>query len=263
LSNVLALFGLERDAIDAFKHLAHDAAGVKEDDTLAYERILKRSLIGQTVFQRKDEALNQRAKIIYEEIKPFLDGDSLLDIGCGNGLISNLAKDHFKQIQLLDVVKYLPRGLGLPFVPYTEGQLLPIRHVFDTVLLLTVLHHANNPDELLRSAWGATRKKLIIIESVVGIRLAEPPVKYDLVNSPLESQIAYATFVDWFYNRVLHDDVPVPYNFTTPETWERLFLRYKMRCVQTVHLGQDIDIGPEYHILFVLEKSIAEGSISA
>ena len=82
----------------------------------------------------------------------------------------------------------------------------------------------------------------------------EPPVKYELVKLSDEDQIAYATFVDWFYNRVLHDDVPVPYNFTTVENWQATFLQYNMRLAQTIHLGQDIEIGPEYHVLFVLEK---------
>jgi hypothetical protein len=69
-----------------------------------------------------------------------------------------------------------------------------------------------------------------------------------------ESQIGYAAFVNWFYNRVQHDGVPVPYNFTTPEKWHSVFVQQGMQILQTKHLGQDIDIGPEYHILFVLQK---------
>jgi hypothetical protein len=106
----------------------------------------------------------------------------------------------------------------------------------------------------LKMAWAATRKRLIIIESVVGVHKAEPPVRYDLANASDENQIAYAAFVDWFYNRVLHDDVPVPYNFTTPERWQSTFLQHGMHLAHTIYLGQDIDIGPEYHVLFVLEK---------
>jgi hypothetical protein len=60
--------------------------------------------------------------------------------------------------------------------------------------------------------------------------------------------------VDWFYNRVLHDDVPVPYNFTTPSKWISLFVDNNMPLAAALHFGQDIDIGPEYHILFVLQK---------
>jgi SAM-dependent methyltransferase len=255
LSNVLALIGLSKGAIERFKTLACEQARINKDDTLvAYERELKAGLIGQKVGYMESDALAHRADVIYSEIEPFLCGDSLLDIGCGNGLISNLAKGRFKHIQLLDVVQYVPRALNLAFTLYTEGHPLPIEESFDTVLVLTVLHHSNDPIELLKLAWEATRKRLIIIESVVGVHNVRPPVKFELAKLDDDKQIAYAAFVDWFYNRVLHDNVPVPYNFTTPENWQSTFVKHNMRLAQTIHLGQDIDIGPEYHILFVLDK---------
>ncbi len=255
LNKVLALNGLGNEAIEKFKRRARTKAVAAGSFTLvAYERDLKAGLIGLIVPCKKDAALTHRANIICSQITTFLDGDSLLDIGCGNGLIANLLRDRFKTIQLLDVVEYVPKALNLPFKLYEEGQRLPITNSFDTVLLLTVLHHSNDPVELLKLAWGATKRRLIIIESVVGVHKEESAAKYELVNLPDSDQVAYAAFVDWFYNRVLHDNVPVPYNFTTPEKWQSIFLQYNMRLVQTTYLGQDIDMGPEYHILFVLEK---------
>ena len=253
LNKVLSAFGLQSEAIERFTAFAHSKAKV-EENTLVYERELKSGLIGMIKVPKRDEALTQRANLIYEELKPFLIGDSLLDIGCGDGRISILAKEHFSRCQLLDVVQFLPRSFSLPFVSYEEGQPLPVDQPFDTVFLLTVLHHASNPVKLLKLAWKATKKRLIIIESVVGIHVEQSAAKYDLIGLPDEAQIAYAGFVDWFYNRVLYDDVPVPYNFTTPETWQSVFLQHKMPCVKTIHLGQDINIGPEYHVLFILEK---------
>lgn len=255
LSKILNLLGLRNDAIERFKRLAIDKAIIEEDDPLvAYERDLKAGLIGQIKPHEKDDVLTERAKIVYSEIKPFLHGDSLLDIGCGNGMISNLAKAQFKNILLLDVVKYVPHALHLPFKLYKEGERLPINGQYDTVLLLTVLHHSNNPAELLKLAWEATRKRLIIIESVVGVHQLEPSIKYELVNLTDDDQIAYAAFVDWFYNRVLHDEVPVPYNFTTPEKWKSIFSEHNMPVTQAIQLGQDVEIGPEFHYLFVLDK---------
>ena len=254
LGRVLGLYGLGSEAIERFIRYARAQAKVAED-VAGYEGELKRSLTGVTLADTKDEALTQRARIICEEIAPFLQGDSLLDIGCGNGLIANLLKDRFTKILLTDVVKYVPAAFNLPFRRYTEGQPLPTADdSFDTVLLLTVLHHSTNPRELLKLAWGAAQKRLIIIESVIGVHQITSPLKYELVDMPDEDQIAFAAFVDWFYNRVLHDNVPVPYNFTTPERWQSIFVQNNMRLAQTIHLGQDIDIGPEYHILFVLEK---------
>jgi SAM-dependent methyltransferase len=257
LNKALALVGLGTEAIERFKRFAvTEARRLEFDSLVAYEYELKRHLLGQTSSWKMGATLTQRANIIREQISPFLQGDSLLDIGCGNGLISNLLKDRFKIIQLLDVVQYVTAPIDLPFALYKEGQTLPINQPsYDTVLLLTVLHHSYQPVQLLKLAWAATKKKLIIIESVVGIHQeAQPPVRYNLLKSSDEDQIAYAAFVDWFYNRVLNDDVPVPYNFTKPENWQATFLQNNMHLAQTIHLGQDIDVGPEYHVLFVLER---------
>jgi SAM-dependent methyltransferase len=254
LDKVLTLIGLNTTAVERFKELAAQKAQVDLYDPLvAYERDLKAGLIGMAVRNREAKVLAERAKTIYDEIRAYFIGESLLDIGCGNGLIANFARRDFSTVQLLDVVEYVTPGLNIPFQLYKEGS-LPTRDLYDTVLLLTVLHHSNNPVELLKSAWAVTRQRLIIIESVVGIHRLEPPAKYELIDLPDEDQVAYAAFVDWFYNRVLHDDVPVPYNYATPDKWKSIFLECGMHLTQTVHLGQDIDIGPEYHILFVLEK---------
>jgi SAM-dependent methyltransferase len=253
LGKVLALIGMDAEASEKFTRLAAESAK-KEKNILAYERRLKDALAGQTKGDNMDAAMIHRAKVVYKEIEPYLCGESLLDIGCGNGLISNLAKDRFKRIQLLDVVNYLDPTVKLQFTLYTEGHKLPVHGLFDTVLVLTVLHHSNKPVELLKMAWAVTKRRLIIIESVVGVHQAAQAPNYELVDSTEEDQIAYAAFVDWFYNRVLHDDVPVPYNFTTPKIWQKTFMDHNMPLAQTILFGQDIDIGPEFHVLFVLEK---------
>lgn len=258
LTQMLSLCGLEEPAIGNFKALAEHEARVNRYDTrVAYERELKAGLIGMINETVLDDTLSRRAETIKAQIEPHLEGNSLLDIGCGNGMIADLIQGHFEEVQLVDVKRYLPSRLRrqLSFTKYEEGEPLPFGRQFDTVLLLTVLHHSRNPRRLLKLAWGITRKKLIIIESVVGVHNLAQNVKYELVDSPDELQIGYAAFIDWFYNRVLHNDVPVPYNFTTPEAWKSEFEQKLMNIEHTIHLGQDIDIGPEYHILFVLQKA--------
>jgi SAM-dependent methyltransferase len=255
MTKVLSLIGLNEASIERFTKLAVEKAEIFQDGSLeGYEQELKAGLAGLIQSRKMDEALTERAHIIFQEIKSELAGDSLLDIGCGNGLISDLAKDRFKHVQLLDVVPYVSSSIHLPFVLYTEGSPLPIDELYDTVLVLVVLHHSNDPIKLLKLAWAATKKRLIIIESVVGVHEQKPSANYELTSSSDQDQIAYAGFVDWFYNRVLHDNIPVPYNFTTPERWHQTFLEHDMHLAQTTYFGQDIDIGPEYHVLFVLEK---------
>src|SRR5581483_11357875 len=195
LNSVLKLFGLDASTIEEFQALVLRKAQ-SEDTLVGYEKALKGGLVGQG--RKADAALNQRAEIIYNEIKGFFVGDSLLDIGCGNGLISKLAETLFERVRVMDVVDYVPKAFNLDFTLYTEGQAFPIDETFDTVLLLTVLHHATAPVEMLKLAWGATRKRLIIIESVVGVRAAQSAAKYELLDVSDEHQIAFAAFVDWF-----------------------------------------------------------------
>ena len=101
----------------------------------------------------------------------------------------------------MDVVSYLTQGLDLPFAEYSEGQPLPVKDRFDTVLLIAVLHHAEIPVDLLRKAWAATSKRLIIIESVVCVHQAAPGARTSYWMLPDDDQVGYAAFIDWFYNR--------------------------------------------------------------
>jgi SAM-dependent methyltransferase len=256
LSKMLRLAGFDDQAIAQFQDRVQTKAVLDRYDTrVAYERHLKAGLIGMTSAAKLKKTLTNRAKIVKGQIEPYLVGESLLDIGCGNGIIASLVKERFRDVRLLDVVDYTLPQLQLRFDTYKEEERLPTGgQQFDSVLLLTVLHHSNNPVELLRQAWDATAKRLVIIESVIGVHSLEEGIAYELADSSEELQIGYAAFIDWFYNRVLHDDVPVPYNFTSPERWSSVFAQHHMPVIVTKHLGQDIDIGPEYHVLFVLEK---------
>jgi SAM-dependent methyltransferase len=259
IEKVLSLMrGVDEQGIEDFIRIARAKARLP-GNTRDYEGELKRALEGRTRYWDKYyDALMKRAEIICREIGPFLDGSSLLDIGCGDGFIANKIRGRFTRIQLLDVVDYVPKTLDLPFAKYTEGDQLPVNGSFDTVLVLNVLHHSRDPIRLLKAAWSATEKRLIVIESVVGVHESEPPVNYELLTASDADQVAYAAFVDWFYNRVLHDNIPVPYNFTSPKQWMSIFSDNGMRLKEAIHLGQDIEIGPEYHILFVLEKQAGE-----
>jgi len=257
---ILDLNGFTDQEINCFKKTAREIARKEPANLKNCEFRLKNALTNVQNKTRMDVALEERAKIIYDEVAPYVIGESLLDVGCGNGLVANLLRKHFRgKVLVTDIKNYLFPGLHLRFKPYSEGSRLPCdrSEQFDTVLLIAVLHHATNPRELLRLAWAATRQRLIIIESVIGVRERHNDVQYDLVDSSLEDQTGYAVFIDWFYNRVLHDDVQVPYNFTTPERWKEVFDDEKMDLKHTQFLGQDIKIGPEYHVLFVLERAAA------
>jgi SAM-dependent methyltransferase len=253
ISHVADLLGLSHvartDAIETAFKAAKNVAS-----KLAFEKIVKQKLVAKCDRTKMNLAIRERSSAVYEEIKSHLQGQTLLDIGCGNGLISEMCLQHFSEVQLLDVMKYVSPEVKLPFLRYREGQKLPVERQYDTVLLLTVLHHSKNPLTLLKKAWKATGKRLIIIESIFGVHGKSATGKYKLAGFVEREQIAYAVFVDWLYNRVLHDKIPVPYNFTTPQKWKETFSRLDMHLIEAKNLGQDIEIAPELHFLFVLDK---------
>ena len=253
LSHVADLLGLSLAARTEAIETAFKAAS-SVSNALDFEQTLKQKFVAKCDRTKMNIAIRERSSIVYGEIKSYFLGGTLLDVGCGNGLIAEMSKRHFREVQLLDVVNYVSPEVKLPYRPYREGEKLPVEKGSDTVLLLTVLHHSNDPLTLLKETWKATGKRLIIIESVFGVHGESAAGKYKLAGFDEPDQVAYAVFVDWLYNRVLNDDIPVPYNFTTPQRWMETFSNLGMRLVESKNLGQDIKIAPELHFLFVLDK---------
>jgi hypothetical protein len=247
------MLGLDPDAkADVIDSTFSSARNVS--DAIEFEQIVKRKLVYGCDRSMMHEAIRERSSTIFGEIVGRFRGHSLLDVGCGNGLISQMSKPHFAEVQMLDVVNYVSPEITLPYLPYKEGEAFPVSKGYDTVLLLTVLHHSNDPMTLLKESWKTTNQRLIIIESVFGVHVQPPIGSYELAVLEEPEQIAYAVFVDWLYNRVLNDNIPVPYNFTTPERWLEIFVECGMHVAEIENLGQDIKIAPELHYMFVLER---------
>lgn len=200
------------------------------------------------------EAVYGRSVQVFNHVSRHFTGTSLLDVGCGNGLISKMSQALFPEIQLLDISNYVSPEVDLPFLRCEEGRPLPVSKGYDTVLLLMALHHSSDPAALLREAWRVTRRRLIIIESVFGVYTPPPVGVYELFQFEERDQLDYAIFVDWLYNKVLHDDIPVPYNFTTPDRWRQVFVDHHLPLVIDQNLGQDLTMAPELHFLFVIDR---------
>lgn len=195
----------------------------------------------------------RRTERIAAEVRAYCKGDSLLDVGCGDGKVAWSLRDLFTRVALTDVVPYVDSGVEIPFTLFKEGEFLPFADKFDTVLLLTVLHHAQDPLQLLREVRKVTQKRCIIIESLFGVDAGQKEPLSPLRQMAPEAQWKYAAFIDWLYNRVFRDGVPVPYNYNTPDGWNRVFRMTGWKVVEEVDLGVDQPIAPEHHYLFVVE----------
>lgn len=184
-------------------------------------------------------ALNGRSELIFNQIEPFIDGLSLLDIGSGEGMVSKLAQEKTGiSVVQLDVIDN--NRSGLPLVKF-DGKTIPFGdRAFDTSLVLTVFHHADNPIELLGETVRVTNSRIIVIESVS-------------LNSAHRGAQAFG---DWFYNRVLHDnDVNCPLNFQPITGWLDTFKQFPVRLSDIHLLGLDMKLAPEFHVRYVLEKT--------
>jgi SAM-dependent methyltransferase len=212
--------------------------------------------------------LQQRADWIYCLVQRHINGN-VIDVGCGPGEIAQKLADRKKmKVQLTDVAdiplrkKFAP---NLPFYHAKEGEKLPFKeNQFDSGLLITVMHHSNNPFFLLDELKRTARGNIAIIESVYGIDIKQSPSdevrKYPMMYKGFhaldeEQQRKYGTFLDWFLNKmILGNEINCPYNFTTPENWEKIFDEKGFELVHKQMLGIDQPVTPEYHVLYIIKK---------
>lgn len=144
-----------------------------------------------------------RAQIKFRRIESLISKEeSILDIGCGNGGVLLLLTKEGYRAKGIDVqdhnfysgnITELYNGKKLP---YSDKQ-------SDFGLLLTVLHHAQNPISLLSEA-GRVCRKLIIIE--------------DIYTSNWNKRLLF--FIDSLVN---FEWFKHPHNNKTEREWEDIF----------------------------------------
>ncbi len=235
-----------------------------------YEQSASAVLAREGIAKTIPGKLVERARIMHEQTKAHLFAGSILDLGCGDARLAQLlARDGFI-LHLADVYENSNvAGAGMPFHLLEQSEAVPFNNdQFDNTLLLTVLHHSDNPVQVMREARRVTRPggRVIVIESVYGVNGQElspaqsMQVQQYLALTP-EQQRRVNIFFDHFYNRVIHytndttKKVNVPFNFNTPDMWKQLFEQSGLKQERIVHLGVDQPTVPEYHTLHILTAS--------
>ena len=107
-------------------------------------------------------------KWVKNKVNPFLEfleeGDSILDVGSGNGLVSWELKQLGYNVTPIDINSQEFDATVKPIV--YDGDSIPFEDKkFDVALLLSVLHHTENPEDILKEV-GRVANRIIINEDI-------------------------------------------------------------------------------------------------
>lgn len=187
---------------------------------------------------------SRRIRILEENFDKILpiDVKTILDIGCGDGLISSLLqkKHPTLKIQGLEVFK---RNSCLIPCKYFNGKKIPFKDKsFDLCMLADVLHHTDNIELLLKEAKRVSRKYILI--------------KDHLYSNNIDLFIL--KFMDWIGNKPY--GVQLVYNYQKIEEWQNIFQKNKLNIIRWENnlplytSPFKYFFGRKMHILILLEK---------
>jgi SAM-dependent methyltransferase len=170
------------------------------------------------------------------DVRPFVVGRRVLDMGSGEGWVAAALARHDVWTCGADVGPFALTAV--PYVVY-DGRRLPFAdRAFDTTLLLLTLHHCAKPEAVLDEAIRVTRTRLVVTESVHRNRLDR--FWLDLLDAP--------------FNRLRHEGrMPLPLAFRRAEAWETLFASRGLALAATAWLGGRLERLVHHPRLFALD----------
>jgi SAM-dependent methyltransferase len=155
---------------------------------------------------------NRRVHVLAHHLAQVIpDGGRVLDVGCGDGLISREIMNQRPDLEIEGVDVMLRPVTHIPATTF-DGNVLPFADdSFDYVMIVDVLHHTTDPVVVLMESRRVARKGVVIKDHL------------------REGFGAGATLrvMDWVGNR--GHDVVLPYNYLTRAEWDAAFRRAGLR----------------------------------
>jgi len=176
------------------------------------------------------------AKEMCTDFKDYIsDSKKVLDLGCGSGIVANEIEKRFNlKVQGIDIVDM--RVVDISFKKYNGKDLSFIsNNEFDTVLISYVLHHTENPKEILRQVVKIANKNIVIYEDMNEGFLGKIYCKM------------HGRLFDLFFLRN-----SVNANFYSEKEWKKIFKELGLKIVYSKE--KKIFLNPVRRKLFVLEK---------
>lgn len=133
-------------------------------------RRFQRRVLDWVVTHHPSLKLDERSEFFVRLFEKHLPaGSRVLDVGGGWGFYEKplRRRGHFPVV--LDVTR--PGYQKAPVVLYSGGRFPFPDKSFDVSLLVTVLHHTENPEAVLKEVMRVTRKTLIVVEDLYRHRL--------------------------------------------------------------------------------------------
>lgn len=184
------------------------------------------------VYSLREITASFRFKMILKTFTKWLKRDEkVLDIGCGNGIISNLLVKNIKiKIICCDIKNYL--DYELPFIKLKNGKLPFKEKVFNAALFIDVLHHIdkNNHEKILNEALRVADKVLIFEAKPTFI----------------------GKLADIMLNKYHYGDLSQPLSFRHSKEWKTVFKKLSLKF-EEINLERPFWY-PFSHIAFLIRR---------
>jgi SAM-dependent methyltransferase len=179
-----------------------------------------------------------------ERLAPLLhDVDSVLDVGTGDGRLGR---------HLMDATGCHITGLDVCLQPHPHikvhhynGRKFPFADdTFDSVLMVDMLHHANNIEQMLSEAHRVARRFVIVKDHYWNTRL----------------DVATLHVADYLGN--IPYGVPLPYNYLRLNEWQDMFKRHGLEELECATFKYN-RLEPAHHIMVKLRAQDVKPKRSA
>jgi SAM-dependent methyltransferase len=153
----------------------------------------------------------RRVRVLSHHLEElFPQNAQVLDVGCGDGLLAHRLMQGRPDVDVQGLDVIIRRQTHIPVEAF-DGISIPYGDAtFDVVLLVDVLHHAQDPMRLLHEAARTARNAIVIKDHTLNGFLAGPTLR----------------FLDWVGNA--RHGVALPYNYWPQERWFEAFSAFDL-----------------------------------